>query len=173
MRLEGPVVPAGWQGALPFTYHVGPGPAKVRLRVDNAETIGTMRNVIGIIRGREEPERWVILGNHRDAWAHGAVDPSGGTAALLETAKALGAAVRAGVRPRRTLVLANWDAEEDLLGGSTSWVKDNRARLLRDGVVYINVDEGAHGPDFGGGATPALAEFLRQVARSVPDPRGG
>ncbi|HKB06694.1 MAG TPA: M28 family peptidase [Candidatus Polarisedimenticolia bacterium] len=171
-RLSGSAVPAGWQGGLRFPYHTGPGPMKVRLRVENRERIGTMRNVLGFIRGDSEPDKWIVLGNHRDAWVYGAVDPSGGTAALLETARALGAALRTGHRPRRTIVFANWDAEEDLLGGSTSWVKDESERLRRDGVVYINVDEGAAGPQFGGGATPALADFLREATRAVPNPDG-
>ncbi len=172
--LGGPAAPGGWQGGLPFTYHLGPGPAQVHLRVENRERVGTMRNIVGLIRGRAEPDRWVVLGNHRDAWAYGGVDPSGGTSVLLETARALGTAARAGHRPRRTIVFANWDAEEDLLGGSTSWVKDERSRLLRGGVVYINVDEGASGPDFRGGSSPALAWFLKDAARAVHDPdRGG
>jgi N-acetylated-alpha-linked acidic dipeptidase len=171
-RLAGPVGPAGWQGGLPFTYHAGPGPAAVRLRVENSESIGTMRNVIGSIRGAEEPDQWVVIGNHRDAWIYGAVDPASGTAALLEVARALGEALRAGHRPRRTIVFASWDAEEDLLGGSTSWAKDFRAHLLRHGVAYVNVDSAIAGPDFEGGSTPALAGFLGEVARSVHHPDG-
>lgn len=171
-RLRGPVAPGDWQGALPFTYRLGPGPVRLRLRIENEDRIATMRNVIGMIRGAEEPDRWVIVGNHRDAWIYGAVDPSGGTATLLETARALGQAVRSGFRPRRTIVFANWDAEEDLLGGSTSWVVDQRDKLLRDGVVYVNLDGGATGSKFTGGATPALADFLRDVSRSVLHPDG-
>jgi N-acetylated-alpha-linked acidic dipeptidase len=172
-RLAGLAVPTGWQGGLGFAYHVGPGPVRVRLRVDNDEAIGTMRNVIGLVRGREEPDRWVVIGNHRDAWIYGAVDPSSGTAALLEVARSFGAALRAGLRPRRSVVFANWDAEEDLLGGSTSWVKDRSARLLQDGVAYVNVDYAAAGPRFYGGATPELADFLEQATRAVADPGKG
>jgi N-acetylated-alpha-linked acidic dipeptidase len=169
-RLGGPAVPRDWQGALPFTYHLGPGPVTVELRVKNEDQIGTMRNVIGKIEGSEEPEKWIVVGNHRDAWSHGAVDPSSGTAALLETARALGAAAKKGLRPRRTIVFANWDAEEDLLGGSTSWAIDFREKLRRDGVLYVNLDSAASGPDFSGGATPALADYLRDVSRYVPHP---
>jgi N-acetylated-alpha-linked acidic dipeptidase len=172
-RLRGPVVPAGWQGALPFTYHVGPGPVRVHLRTVTDERIGTMRSVLGRIRGREEPDRWVILGNHRDAWIYGAVDPSSGTAAMLETARAMGAALRHGLRPRRTVVFADWDAEEQLLGGSTQWVKDNRDTLLTSAVAYVNVDVGVAGPHFAAGATPALADFVRDVSRAVDDPATG
>ncbi len=170
-RLSGPVVPEGWQGGLPFTYHIGPGPVKIRMRVENEEKIATMRNVIGMIKGSQEPEKLVIAGNHRDAWIYGAYDPSSGTAALLETARALGEAQKRGFRPRRSIILANWDAEEDLLGGSTSWAKDNRTRLLKDGVVYVNLDSSACGPQFEGGSTPALADFLREVTKSVPHPQ--
>jgi N-acetylated-alpha-linked acidic dipeptidase len=169
-RLGGPPVPREWQGALPFTYHLGPGPVTVKLRVKNEDQIGTMRNVIGRIEGSEEPEKWIVVGNHRDAWSHGAVDPSSGTAALLETARALGAAAKKGLRPRRTILFANWDAEEDLLGGSTSWAVDFREKLRRDGVLYVNLDSAASGPDFSGGATPALADYLRDVSRYVPHP---
>jgi N-acetylated-alpha-linked acidic dipeptidase len=169
-RLRGPVVPAEWQGGLPFAYHVGPGPVRIRMQVENDESIATMRNVIGFFRGAEEPEKWVVLGNHRDAWNYGARDPSSGTAALLEAARAVGTAVERGWRPKRSIVFASWDAEEDLLGGSTSWVKDHREKLARDGVVYVNVDSAAAGPDFRGGSTPALADFLKNVTRAVSHP---
>jgi N-acetylated-alpha-linked acidic dipeptidase len=171
-RLRGPVVPGEWQGGLPFTYHVGPGPSKIRLRVENEDTIRTMRNVVAVIPGNEEPERWVVAGNHRDAWIYGAKDPSSGTATLLETARSLGAAVEQGLRPKRTIVFTNWDAEEDLLGGSTSWVRDHRQKLINDGVLYVNLDSSASGPDFHGGATPALADFLREVTRAIEHPDG-
>ncbi|PYT16077.1 MAG: glutamate carboxypeptidase [Acidobacteria bacterium] len=172
-RLSGPAVPSGWQGGLPFTYHIGPGPVRVHLRVENSERIGTMRNVLGAIRGTAERDKWVVIGNHRDAWVYGAVDPGSGTAAMLEVARSLGAALRAGFRPRRTILFADWDAEEDLLGGSTSWAEQQRDRLLRDGVAYVNVDSGVSGHDFSGGSTPALAGFLQDATRSVHDPDGG
>jgi N-acetylated-alpha-linked acidic dipeptidase len=168
--LGGPAVPEGWQGGLPFTYHVGPGPVKVHMKVDNFEKIAPMRNVMAMVRGSHDPDKWVVAGNHRDAWIYGGYDPSSGTAALLEVARALGTAVKQGFRPSRTIVLANWDAEEDLLGGSTSWAKEKRAKLLRDGVVYVNPDSAACGPEFNGGSTPALAEFLRGTAKAVPHP---
>ena len=172
-RLEGSSAPEAWQGGLPVAYHIGPGPAAVRLRTVNEERIGTLRNVIGVIRGREEPDRLVILGNHRDAWIYGAVDPSSGTAALLETARALGTASRQGLRPRRTIVFANWDGEEQLLGGSTQFAVDHRERLLEQAVAYLNVDSGVAGDRLEVGATPALAEFARAVAAAVRDPKSG
>ncbi len=172
-RLGGPSVPPAWQGGLPFAYHVGPGPVRIQLRVDNDEKIGTMRNVIGAVRGSQEPDRWVVIGNHRDAWSYGAFDPSSGTAALLEVARAFGRALEAGHRPRRSVLFANWDAEEQLLGGSTAWALDQREKLRRDGVVYINVDSAAAGGAFAPGAVPSLADFVREVARSIGDPDSG
>ncbi|HXV37219.1 MAG TPA: M28 family peptidase [Myxococcota bacterium] len=172
-RLEGPAAPPDWQGGLPFAYHVGPGPVRVHLRVDNDEQIETMRNVIGQLRGAEQPERWVLIGNHRDAWSYGAFDPSSGTAALLEVARAFGAAAQDGHRPKRTVVFANWDAEEQLLGGSAAWALDNRKRLRENGVVYVNVDSSAAGGDFSPGAVPSLADFVRDVAKAIDDPDSG
>ena len=115
-HLGGERAPDDWQGGLPITYRIGPGPVTVEMAVENEERVTKMRSVIGIIRGSEEPEKLVILGNHLDAWIYGAVDPSSGTAAILEAARALGAAVRKGHRPRRTIVFAVWDGEEPLLG---------------------------------------------------------
>jgi len=172
-RLAGPSVPPEWQGGLPFAYHIGPGPVRIHLRVDNHEEIGTMRNVIASVRGSEQPERWVVIGNHRDAWSYGAFDPSSGTAALLEVARAFGEALRAGHRPRRTVVFANWDAEEQLLGGSAAWALDHRDKLRRDGVVYVNVDSSAAGSEFAPGAVPSLADFVREVSKTIHDPDSG
>jgi N-acetylated-alpha-linked acidic dipeptidase len=173
LRLEGPAVPPEWQGGLPFAYHIGPGPVRIRLRADNDEQIGTMRNVIGQIRGSEQPERRVVIGNHRDAWSYGAYDPSSGTAALLEVARAYGAALEAGHRPKRTIVFANWDAEEQLLGGSTAWALDHRDVLSEHGVAYVNVDSSAAGGHFEPGAVPSLADFVREVSTAINDPDSG
>ena len=172
-HLGGERAPDDWQGGLPITYRIGPGPVTVEMAVENQERVTKMRSVIGIIRGSEEPEKLVILGNHLDAWIYGAVDPSSGTAAILETARAIGAAVRKGHRPRRTIVFAVWDGEEPLLGGSTQWALENADDLRKNAVVYVNVDSGVQGPAFVGGATPALARFLRDVTMSVEDPVAG
>lgn len=172
-RLGGARAPDDWQGGLPITYRLGPGPVTVEMDVQNDERVTGMRSVIGVIRGSEEPLKLVILGNHLDAWIYGAVDPSSGTAAILETARALGQAVKKGHRPRRTIVFAVWDGEEPLLGGSTQWALDNAEDLRKNAVTYINVDSGVQGGDFVGGATPALAEFLRDVTRAVVDPVSG
>ncbi len=172
-QLGGPKAPADWQGGLPLTYRIGPGPVSLDMDVQNEERVGKLRSVIGVIRGREEPDKMVILGNHLDAWSYGAVDPSSGTAALLETARAFGEALKQGHRPRRTLVFAVWDGEEPLLGGSTQWALDNADALRSGAVAYINVDSAVQGGEFTGGATPALADFLREVTKSVPDPITG
>ncbi len=172
-QMGGPVAPKDWQGGLPITYRIGPGPVTLEMDVQNEERVAKLRSVIGVIRGREEPEKMVILGNHLDAWTYGAVDPSSGTAALLETARAFGEALKQGNRPRRTIVFTVWDGEEPLLGGSTQWAMDNAEALRNGAVAYINVDTGVQGADFTGGATPALAEFLRDVTKAVPDPVSG
>ena len=172
-QLGGPEAPKDWQGGLPLTYRIGPGPVTLEMDVRNEERVGKLRSVIGVIRGREEPDKLVILGNHLDAWSYGAVDPSSGTAALLETARAFGEALKAGHRPRRTVVFAVWDGEEPLLGGSTQWAMENAEDLRKNAVTYINVDSGVSGSEFVGGATPALAEFLRGVTRDVRDPVSG
>ncbi len=169
-HMGGPVAPDDWQGGMPITYRIGPGPVTLEMDVVNEERVEPMRSVIGVIRGREEPEKLVILGNHHDAWIYGAVDPSSGTAAILEVARALGEAAKKGHRPRRTIVFTVWDGEEALLGGSTQWALDNAENLRRNAIVYVNVDTGVSGGDFTGGATPALAAFLRDVTRSVKDP---
>ena len=172
-HLQGPEAPAEWQGGLPLKYRIGPGPVTLEMDVQNDERVGTLRSVIGVIRGREEPEKLVIVGNHLDAWTYGAVDPSSGTAALLEMARAFGEALKKGYRPRRTIVFANWDGEEPLLGGSTQWALDNAEQLRSNAVTYINVDTGVQGREFIGGATPALAGFLRDVTKAVQDPATG
>ena len=172
-NLSGPAVPPEWQGGLPFTYHVGPGPTKVHLKVDMDNPVGSIWNVVGKIKGREEPEKWVVIGNHRDAWVYGAVDPSSGTAAMLGLAQNLGQMVKDGHRPKRSIVFCNWDAEENTLTGSTEWAEQYADKLKKDGVAYINVDSAASGPDFGAAAVPSLSDFMLQITREVPDPATG
>jgi len=169
--LRGPASPREWQGALPFTYHVGPG-AKVRLALEHEYAYRPIFNVIGTLRGADLAEELVTGGNHHDAWVYGAVDPNSGTATLLEAARGIGALVKQGWRPRRTIVLAAWDAEEQGLIGSTEWVEGN-ARELANAVAYFNVDSAVSGPDFGASAVPSLKQFVRDVAKAVPSPKGG
>ncbi len=172
-RLGGEVVPEGWQGGLPFAYHVGPGGAAVALEVEMDEGLKPIYNVFARIRGTEEPERLVILGNHRDAWTPGAVDPNSGTASWLETARALAAAVEAGWKPRRTILFASWDAEEYGLVGSVEWGEDRAADLTANAVAYLNLDAAVTGPDFGCSGTPSLRDLVVEAAAEVPEPTKG
>jgi len=172
-NLTGPVAPPGWQGALPLTYHVGPGATKVHLKLDMDFRTRPIWNVMARIPGAEEPDRWVVLGNHRDAWTYGAVDPSSGTAALLAVARGLGQLLKQGWRPRRTIVLASWDAEEYGLVGSTEWVEEHAEELARHAVAYLNMDAGVSGPHFLAAAVPSLARLIREVTQDVTDPGTG
>jgi len=168
--IEGPQAPKGWQGGLPFTYHVGPGGAKVHLAVEQDYAIRPIWDVIATLQGREHPGQAVVLGNHRDAWAYGAVDPNSGTICLLELARSLGTLARGGWRPRRTLELCSWDGEEYGLLGSTEWAEANVGPLSGGAVAYLNVDSAVDGHDFGAGASHALRDVLAETLRDVRDP---
>jgi N-acetylated-alpha-linked acidic dipeptidase len=166
--LEGVEAPKAWQGA--GLYKVGPGPATVRLRLKMDDRVRPIWTVTGKIRGREEPESLVIAGNHRDAWMYGGVDPSSGSAALMELARTLGALAKAGARPRRTILLASWDAEEFTLTSSTEWGEQHERELREQAIAYLNVDSAASGPNFGAAAVPALNRLIGEVASDVRDP---
>ena len=170
--LKGSSVPQGWQGALPFRYHVGPGGVTVHLVSKQDYERRIIWDVIGTVKGSEYPDDWVVSGNHRDAWVYGAVDPSSGTAAMLEAVHGIGALLREGWRPKRTIVFCSWDAEEEGLIGSTEWAEQH-ARALEKAVLYSNVDVAVSGPSFSSSAVPSLKEFIRQVTRSVPSPMSG
>jgi N-acetylated-alpha-linked acidic dipeptidase len=172
-HLAGPRVPDEWQGGLPFSYHVGPGLARVAMAVRMDEGLKPIYNVIARIRGSLEPEKLVVLGNHRDAWTHGAVDPNSGSAAQLEMARALGAALKSGWRPKRTLVICSWDAEEYGLVGSTEWAEQHADDLQKNAIAYLNVDVAVTGPDLGISGSPSLLALAQQAARDVPDPKRG
>ena len=174
--LGGREVPQGWQGALPFRYRVGAGPVVARVAVEtDARTPQAYKdiwNTLGTIRGSEFPDELVVVGAHRDGWGPGAADNVSGTVAVLEAARAVAEQVRAGNRPRRTIVFATWDAEEWGLIGSTEFVEEDSVRLSRGAAAYFNVDVAATGPNFGGSGSPSLRGLLRDVARTVPDPSG-
>ena len=172
-KMTGPTAPTQWQGGLPFTYRLGPSSEELHLIIQNDKKVRSIWNVVGRLRGNEKPNEWVILGNHRDAWVFGGVDPSSGSATLMETARAFGELKRVGWKPRRTLVFASWDAEEFTLTGSTEWGELEAERLQSGALAYLNVDSSASGNSFTASAVPALANFLREVARDVPDPSGG
>ena len=171
--LAGPNVPSGWQGGLPLAYHVGPGPAEVRMSVYMDYQLRTIWNVIATIPGTVEPDRWVMIGNHRDAWVYGAVDPGSGTAATLEMCRALGAAVKSGWKPRRTLMYASWDAEEYGLVGSTEWAEQNASMINEKAVLMLNVDSAVSGPEFEASGVPSLRELVLDAAGAINDPRSG
>lgn len=168
--LGGQVAPAAWRGALPLTYHVGPGPAKVRLKLEFNWNVEPAYNVIATIKGREYPDEWIIRGNHHDGWVYGANDPLSGVVAVLEEARALGELLKTGWKPKRTLMYALWDAEEPGLLGSTEWVEERQQELKDKAVVYFNSDSNARGFLYAGGSH-TLEKFLNQVARDVTDPQ--
>ncbi len=171
-HLGGPASPREWQGALPFTYHVGPGPAKVKMHLKQDYQFRTIWDVIGKVRGTSSPDEWVVAGNHRDAWVFGAVDPNSGTAAMLETVHGLGDLLKSGWKPKRTIVIGSWDAEEEGLIGSTEWGEDH-AQELGNAAAYFNMDVAVAGKKFGASGVPTLKEFIREIAKAVPSPEGG
>lgn len=168
--LEGPVAPESWRGALPFTYHVGPGKAKVHLKLEFDWKMVPAYNVIATMKGSQYPDQWVIRGNHHDAWVYGAADPVSGLSSLLEEAKAIGELARKGYKPKRTLVYAAWDGEEPGLLGSTEWVETHAAELQQKAVAYINSDGNSRG-FMGVGGSHALELFIGEIARSISDPQ--
>ena len=168
--LGGAEAPPSWQGAMGFMYHVGAGPATVRVKVDMDDATRPIWVVEGRITGSDEPDKYVVLGNHRDAWVFGAVDPSSGTATQMELARTLGAEAKAGRRPKRTIVFASWDAEEWHLTGSTEWGEQFADDLRRNAIAYLNVDGSTSGSNLEAGAIASLNPLVAQVARDVKDP---
>jgi N-acetylated-alpha-linked acidic dipeptidase len=174
--LNGQAAPQDWQGGLPFHYHLGVAGGKEGVRVHLVSQQDYQRrviwDVIGKIKGTEFPDDWVVVGNHRDAWIYGAVDPSSGTAAMLESVHGVGALLKQGWRPKRTLIFASWDAEEEGLIGSTEWVEQHAQELER-AVAYFNTDVAVSGTDFSAAAVPSLKQFIRELTHDVPSPLGG
>ena len=169
--LKGPVAPAAWRGGLPVTYHIGPGPARVRMTVRQDWSVRPIVNVIGYLWGREEPDKIIMAGGHRDAWTFGGRDPISGAASLLETARALAHLAREGHRPRRTIAIASWDAEEYGLIGSTEYVEEFAEQLQQQLIVYLNRESYTAGP-FQAGGSHALELFINEVTQAVPAPEG-
>ena len=172
--LRGPLRPKNFQGGLPFPYHVG-GTADVRvhLKTDIEFVTKTIWDVITRIDGAVEKDRWVVLGNHRDAWVFGAVDPNSGTTAMIELGRGLGNLLKSGWKPRRSIVLCSWDAEEQGLIGSTEWAEDNATELKEKAVAYLNMDAAVSGPNFGAQSVPSMWKLIRSAAQEVRDPKTG
>jgi len=168
--VRGPAAPEAWRGALPLTYHIGPGPATVHLRVMSNWEQHTLYNVIGRIEGSTFPNQWIIRGNHHDAWVNGASDPVSGMAAVLEEARALGELAKQGWRPKRTIIIAAWDGEEPGLLGSTEWAEQHATELQQKAVAYINSDSNGKGALSASGSH-TLERFMNDVARAVTDPK--
>lgn len=170
--LDGPVAPETWRGGLPITYHIGPGPAKVHLKLEFDWQLTPAHNVIATMKGTEFPDQWVMRGNHHDAWVHGANDPISGMIALMEEARVIGELAKKGQKPKRTLVYCAWDAEEEGLIGSTEWVEDHKKELQQKVVAYINTDGNGRG-FLGAGGSHSLQKMVGEVANVVKDPQRG
>ncbi|MFC0875957.1 transferrin receptor-like dimerization domain-containing protein [Saccharicrinis sp. FJH2] len=168
--LEGEVAPVGWQGNLPFTYHLGPGKARVHLSLAFNWDIVPCYDVIAKIEGSRYPDEWVIRGNHQDAWVHGASDPISGLAALMEEARSIGEMKKNGWTPDRTLIYCAWDGEEPGLLGSTEWVEAHEKELKEHAVLYVNSDGNGRGFLFAQGSH-ALEPLMDEIAKDVPDPQ--
>lgn len=168
--LGGPVAPYSWRGALPITYHIGPGPAKVHLKLEFNWELRPAYDVIAKMQGSEYPDEWVIRGNHHDAWVHGANDPVSGMVTVMEEARAVGELAKTGWRPKRTIVYCAWGAEEPGLLGSTEWVETHADELKQKAVAYINTDGTGRGFLFAGGSH-TLEQFFDQITREVKDPQ--
>jgi N-acetylated-alpha-linked acidic dipeptidase len=171
-NMDGPLAPDDWQGGLPIKYHLGGNRVRVHVKIEMDNSTQPYYVVEGRIRGAQLPDEWIVLGNHRDAWVFGGVDPSSGTASLMEMTRALGKLARAGTRPRRTLIFCSWDGEEVGLTGSTEWGEQFAGELRNKAVAYINVDEATSGPNFHGQAVASLAPMLVETSRSLKDPSG-
>ena len=167
--LKGPMAPEHWRGALPFPYHLGPGPAKVHLKVKSNWDLKTLYDVIARIGGSNYPDEWVVRGNHHDAWVNGAEDPISSLVAELEEARALGELVKQGWKPKRTIVYCAWDGEEPGLIGSTEWAEEHAEELSRKAVAYLNSDSNGRGY-FHVAGSHSLEKFINGVARDIEDP---
>jgi N-acetylated-alpha-linked acidic dipeptidase len=167
--IGGETVPPEWRGGLPITYHVGPGPAKVHMKVASNWDIKPIYDVIAKIPGSELPNQWVIRGNHHDAWVNGAEDPISGMVTELEEARSMSELVKQGWKPKRTIIFCAWDGEEPGLLGSTEWVETHQDELRKKAVMYINSDSNGRG-FLGIGGSHTLEHFINGVARDIPDP---
>ena len=171
-NMDGPVAPDDWQGGLPLKYHLGGKRVRVHVKIEMDNSTQPYYVVEGRIRGTQLPDEWIVLGNHRDAWVFGGVDPSSGTASMMELTRALGKLAKAGTRPRRTIVVCSWDGEEVGLTGSTEWGEQFADELRQKAVAYLNVDEATSGPNFHGQAVASLSPMLLETTHTLHDPSG-
>ncbi|WP_437399984.1 M28 family peptidase [Flagellimonas lutimaris] len=170
-RMKGKVVPKGWQGGLPYTYRLEGGEAlTVRLKVDQPKDFVRINNVVGTFKGTTYPDEWIILGCHYDAWAFGATDPNSGTAMLLSLSESIGELVKQGKGPKRSILIAHWDAEEHGVIGSSEWVEQMRDELDAKAVAYLNFDGGVSGKNFGASSSPTLKNLVTEMAKKVDYP---
>ena len=172
-NMGGPAAPAAWQGGLKIQYRLGGGAARLRVKVDMNTRLAPNYVVEARIRGEQLPDEWVLIGNHRDAWEYGGVDPASGTASMMEVTRALGQLKRQGLRPKRTIVACSWDGEEIGLTGSTEWGEQFAEELQSKLVAYLNVDSSTSGPEFEPSAVASLAPLIVEVTRAIPHPSGG
>lgn len=167
-RMSGQPVPMSWQGGLPFTYRIeGGSELKVRLKVQQEKDFVRVENVVGTLTGTEYPDEWIILGGHFDAWVYGASDPNSGTAMLLTLADALGELAKQGYRPKRTIKIAHWDAEEHGIIASSEWVEQLREELNEKAIAYFNADGACSGLNFGGASSPTLKSLMLDATKDV------
>jgi N-acetylated-alpha-linked acidic dipeptidase len=171
-QLGGRTVPVSWRGGLPLTYRFGPGPATVHLKIESDWGTKPVLDVIATMKGSEEPDTWIVRGNHYDGWVNGADDPISGQSALLEEARALGELHKQGWNPKRTLVYAAWDGEEPGLLGSTEWAEMHADQLLRHGAIYVNSDENGRGY-FGASGSQSFELMINGVTHEMIDPETG
>ena len=167
--LAGPVAPESWRGALPITYHIGPGPAKVHVKLQSNWDMKKINDVIATIPGTVYPDEWIVRGNHHDAWVNGAEDPTSGQVSLLEEARALGTLLKQGWKPKRTIIYCAWDGEEEGLLGSTEWAEAHADDLRQHAAIYINTDSNGRGY-LGMAGSHILEKFINGVARDIEDP---
>lgn len=170
--LDGAVVPKSWRGALPITYHTGPGPARARLMVKSDWSLKTIYDVVGVMKGAQLPDEWVLRGNHRDGWVYGASDPLSGHGGMMAEAQAIGRLAKAGFKPKRTLIYLSWDAEEPGLIGSTEWAETHGDELQKKAIAYLNSDNIDRGY-FHAGGSQALQHMVNEVMADVVDPEKG
>lgn len=171
-NMDGPLAPEDWQGGLPIKYRLGGNRVRVHVRIEMDSSTQPYYVVEGRIRGAQLPDEWIVLGNHRDAWVFGGVDPSSGTASMMELTRALGKLAKSGMRPRRTIIVCSWDGEEVGLTGSTEWGEQFADELRNKAVAYINVDEATSGADFHGQAVASLAPMLVEATHTLKDSSG-